>query len=83
MSACDGHSCERIANLINIKVVAEGIEQEKDLKFLKNKGCDYYQGYYFSHPKKPQEILDIHKSSNKKPSKPIQQPQQQELEDLN
>ncbi|MGG5795486.1 putative bifunctional diguanylate cyclase/phosphodiesterase [Bacillus cereus] len=39
-----------LANTLNLSVVAEGIETEKQLKFLKKNNCNYMQGYYFSKP---------------------------------
>lgn len=39
-----------IAKSLKLKVVAEGVESEKQLIFLKNRGCDMVQGYYFSPP---------------------------------
>jgi len=38
------------AHSLNLKVIAEGVETEQQLDFLKAKGCDHYQGYYFSRP---------------------------------
>lgn len=35
---------------LNIEVVAEGVESNKEIDFLKSKNCDYVQGYYFSKP---------------------------------
>lgn len=35
---------------LHMKTVAEGVETEEQLKFLKEVGCDIYQGYYFSKP---------------------------------
>ncbi len=34
----------------NMKVVAEGVEDEDQLVFLKNQGCDIAQGYFISRP---------------------------------
>ncbi len=34
----------------NMKVVAEGVEDEKQLQFLKSQGCDIAQGYFISKP---------------------------------
>ncbi|MEB8711478.1 EAL domain-containing protein, partial [Bacillus cereus] len=39
-----------LANTLNLSVVAEGIETEKQLKFLQKHNCKYMQGYYFSKP---------------------------------
>lgn len=35
---------------LNLRVLAEGVESETQLSFLREKGCDEYQGYYFSRP---------------------------------
>lgn len=39
-----------MAKKLNIKVIAEGIETKEQRDILKNIGCDYGQGYYFSKP---------------------------------
>lgn len=39
-----------IAQHMNLGVVAEGVESEMELEFLKENGCPCYQGYYFSKP---------------------------------
>jgi EAL domain-containing protein (putative c-di-GMP-specific phosphodiesterase class I)/GGDEF domain-containing protein len=39
-----------IARYLKVPVVAEGVETEKQLKLLKEAGCDLVQGYYFSRP---------------------------------
>ena len=48
-----GVMCESIiqmAHKLDIKVIAEGIENQEQLKQLKKLGCDYGQGYLFSKP---------------------------------
>ncbi|WP_161974890.1 EAL domain-containing protein [Bacillus timonensis] len=40
----------QMADNLNVKVVAEGIETNEQLTFLINQGCTYGQGYYFSKP---------------------------------
>lgn len=39
-----------LAHSLNLKITAEGIEEEKKLSKLKQNGCDYIQGYLFSKP---------------------------------
>ncbi|MED7787502.1 EAL domain-containing protein [Francisella sp. 19X1-34] len=39
-----------LANNLNKKCVAEGVETGEQLEFLKSIGCDFYQGFYFSKP---------------------------------
>lgn len=45
-----------LANNLGITVVAEGIENEAQLKFLTENGCNEGQGYYLSNPKNANEI---------------------------
>lgn len=40
----------KMAQTLNMKVIAEGVEEEKQLEYLKSIHCDQYQGYYFSKP---------------------------------
>ncbi len=39
-----------MAHKLGIKVIAEGIETDKQLQLLKQAGCDYGQGFLFSKP---------------------------------
>lgn len=39
-----------MAHTLGIAVVAEGVESREQLEFLRERGCDQVQGYYFSHP---------------------------------
>lgn len=39
-----------IANALNLEVIAEGVEEEYELNVLRENGCNYVQGYYFSKP---------------------------------
>ena len=40
----------KIAKELNVKTVAEGVENIKQIEYLKNIGCDIVQGYYYSKP---------------------------------
>ena len=39
-----------LAKKLGLQVVAEGVETEAQLGFLKEKGCDAVQGYYCGRP---------------------------------
>ncbi len=45
-----------IAKYLEMPVIAEGVETEKQLNLLKELGCDIVQGYYFSKPLPPEEF---------------------------
>jgi EAL domain-containing protein (putative c-di-GMP-specific phosphodiesterase class I)/GGDEF domain-containing protein len=49
-----------IANVYGYKVVAEGIEDKEVYQVLLNKGCDLFQGYFFSKPVSLAEIMFLH-----------------------
>ena len=46
-----------IANYLNVPIVAEGVETEEQLLSLKELGCDFVQGYYFSRPIPPEDFV--------------------------
>jgi diguanylate cyclase (GGDEF)-like protein/PAS domain S-box-containing protein len=56
LSASLADSIIKMARRLGIKVVAEGVEDERQLAFLKKRGCDFVQGYYFSKPLAPADI---------------------------
>ena len=45
-----------LAHNLNLNVVAEGVETEQHLRFLRRNQCDEVQGYFFSRPIPPEEF---------------------------
>lgn len=39
-----------MAHSLEMQVVAEGVETAEQLEYLRNEGCDFIQGYYYSPP---------------------------------
>lgn len=41
---------------MNMDVIAEGVEKNKELAFLKQLGCHHYQGFYSARPMLPEDM---------------------------
>ncbi len=48
-----------LAHNLGLKVVAEGVETQEQLEFLRGTGCDYVQGFYFSKPMSAEHVLEF------------------------
>jgi EAL domain-containing protein (putative c-di-GMP-specific phosphodiesterase class I) len=48
-----------MAHSMDVRVVAEGVETAEQLDFLRQRGCDEIQGYYFARPLPPVEITEL------------------------
>ncbi len=48
-----------MAHSLNLTVVAEGVEYEKQLDFLRDRGCDLIQGYLVSRPSAPEDLDEL------------------------
>jgi predicted signal transduction protein with EAL and GGDEF domain len=48
-----------LAKTLNLRVIAEGIEDEHQLAYLVDKECDLLQGYYFARPMYPDDVPDM------------------------
>ncbi|HFB66824.1 MAG TPA: EAL domain-containing protein [Aeromonadales bacterium] len=56
-----------IGEALDLQVLAEGIEQEEQRTFLSNKGCQYFQGYFFGKPMPAIEFEKILSETTPKP----------------
>lgn len=48
-----------LSHSLNLKVIAEGVENEEDLSFLIEENCDEVQGYYFSKPVPDTKVKEL------------------------
>jgi EAL domain-containing protein (putative c-di-GMP-specific phosphodiesterase class I) len=48
-----------MAKQLKLKVIAEGVEDEAQLSFLRENQCDEIQGYYFSKPLAVDAVADF------------------------
>ena len=52
-----------LAKTLNLRVIAEGVETEGQLAFLRSHGCDQMQGYYFRRPLNVKEVTELLRSN--------------------
>jgi len=48
-----------LGNLLELKIVAEGVEEESQVFELQNTGCTILQGYYFAKPLNEKELVSF------------------------
>ncbi|GEM_PF-631492 len=48
-----------LAHSLSLRVVAEGVEEQAQFDFLRSRGCDELQGFYFSKPLPANEITEM------------------------
>jgi diguanylate cyclase (GGDEF)-like protein/PAS domain S-box-containing protein len=53
-----------MAKSLNLKVIAEGVEDEAQMSFLREHQCDEIQGYYFSKPLTVDKVADKLRGGN-------------------
>lgn len=52
----------QLGNILDFKVIAEGVETVEQVKFLKENGCSNIQGYFYSPPISAEKAEDILRS---------------------
>ncbi len=48
-----------LAHALNLSVVAEGVETDLQVRELRRLGCDFAQGFWFSPPRPPDELVGV------------------------
>lgn len=47
-----------LAHNLGLKVIAEGVEEERQFNFLAERGCEYIQGYYLTKPLAEHDFIE-------------------------
>ena len=53
-----------LSDLLNLEVIAEGVETIEQIDFLKKNGCHQFQGYYYSKPIDPENVVSFATPTN-------------------
>ena len=56
------NSIIKLGNELGIELIAEGVEKEEELEYLKKKGCYIIQGKYYSKPLNYEEYIELLKN---------------------
>ncbi|WP_332854037.1 bifunctional diguanylate cyclase/phosphodiesterase [Duganella sp. S19_KUP01_CR8] len=63
-----------LAHSLRLQVIAEGVENEAQLDFLRSEGCDLMQGYYYSRPINADEFEQLLRLDRRLPTLPAEPP---------
>jgi len=56
---------------LGLTVVAEGVETGEQLDFLREQGCDEFQGYYFNRPMPAEQFAELLQTSQNSSAEPV------------
>ncbi|UUM32962.1 putative bifunctional diguanylate cyclase/phosphodiesterase [Vibrio japonicus] len=59
----------QLAKQLNVELIAEGVETKQALDKLYSMGCEHIQGYYFSRPHTPYDMVNLYKLNVESDSK--------------
>ena len=48
----------KLAKNLNMRTVAEGVEEKGQVEFLANQGCDMIQGYFYAKPMPKEDYVN-------------------------
>jgi EAL domain-containing protein (putative c-di-GMP-specific phosphodiesterase class I) len=60
-----------MARSLHIEITAEGVETEEQLQFLRQRGCDFVQGYHLSEPLPAERFSDLMEFGKGEISRPM------------
>ncbi|WP_426193027.1 bifunctional diguanylate cyclase/phosphodiesterase [Massilia sp. DWR3-1-1] len=66
-----------LGHKLNLRVIAEGVETEQQLRFLRENDCDEMQGYLFSPPVKAEKIAELLRAQAQQAAAPERQADQE------
>ena len=49
----------RMAEKLNLGILAEGVETKEQVELLQSIGCDQVQGYYYAKPMPEEEVFEL------------------------
>jgi diguanylate cyclase (GGDEF)-like protein/PAS domain S-box-containing protein len=58
------HAIINMAHSLNLNVLAEGVETQRQWDYLAKHQCDFIQGYLLAKPMKPEDLYNFWKQSN-------------------
>jgi EAL domain-containing protein (putative c-di-GMP-specific phosphodiesterase class I) len=55
----------KMAQIFGLSIVAEGVETESQWHYLRERGCDYFQGYLFARPLTAEQFKEYYRENQK------------------